>query len=461
MVCSIDFGAYVMSTKSDTNTKLEQTYVSTATGGGEPADSRQQNPATLGKVNEEQGMQFSNTVPSTSIDSYNTKILRTGIDSLYLSYQGDLTEESSIKLTELKKLAQSNDPHTVSLAQIALNDHVFEVKDRGRHPFAFILNDNWYRIEIAKLGAIRTPLAHVQIRSELLTQHGVENSVSDLNNIVNELGILTESPAVSRLDLCVDFVTDYPLFEISDNDWVTKARTMDRYTVKREFSGWVIGIGGNIIARLYNKTLEMEKHPRPYLEERHRECGWDGASDVWRLEFQFRREALRELGLKSFSSLSGSLAGLWQYASTDWLRLIIPSDTDKTQSRWLAACVWEVLQQAKWSGDQKVSRVAVAKGRPPSDRSLFINGISGLTSFMAREGYSDPIEGVHEYIRLAKKYHDDREHMTGFDFHGYLAQKVALKVKSYNTYLNMPEDKNIHPSDKAVADEYRKQSDGE
>lgn len=427
----------------------------------EPAESPKQSPVLLGQIDKSQGTQSSNTVPFTSIKSYNTKILRTGIDSLYLSYQGDLSEESSIRLTELKKLAQSNDPSTVSLAQIALDSHVFEVKDRGRHPFAFILSDNWYRIEIAKLGAIRTPLSHVQVMSQLLTEYGVASAVSDLNDIVHKLGIVTASPAVSRLDLCVDFVTDYPLADIVDADWVTRAKDMDRYTVQRTFSGWVIGVGGNLSARLYNKTLEMTKKPRPYLEQIHRESGWDGYSDVWRLEFQFRREALRELGIISFSSLKESLAGLWHYASSDWLRLTLPNQSDKTQSRWPTACVWEVLQQAHWSGDDTVSRVPVEKGRPPSDRSLFINGISGLTSFMAREGYSDPIEGVHQYIQSAKQFHDNREHMTGFDFHGYIGQKVALKVKGYNTYLNMPEDQTIHPSNKAVADEYRKQSDGE
>jgi len=426
-----------------------------------PAESPKQNPATQGRIDDKQGTQSSNTVPSTSIKSYNTKILRAGIDSLYLSYQGDLLEESSIRLTELKKMAQSPDPRVTALAQIDINNHIFEVKDRGRHPFAFILNDNWYRIEIAKRGAVRTPLAHVQVMSELLTEHGVEQSVSDLNNIINDLGILSESPAVSRLDLCLDFVTDYPLDSIVDDDWVTRAKDMDRYTVQRTFSGWVIGIGGNIVARLYNKTLEMKKNPRPYLEKIHSECGWDGEQDVWRLEFQFRRIALRELGIKSFSSLNESLAGLWKYASSDWLRLTIPSDTDKTQSRWLTACVWEVLQQAKWAGDKSVSRIPVEKGRLPSDRYLFVNGLGGLTSFMAREGYTDPIDGVHQFIRSAKRYHDDREYLTEFDFRGYIEQKVALKVKSYNTYQNMPVDSDLHPSDKAVADEYRKQSDGE
>jgi hypothetical protein len=450
-----------MSTNSDRNSKLEQNINNNDLAGLVPAETPKQNPATLEKSDNNQGTQSSNTVPSTSINTYNTKILRTGIDSLYLSYQGELSVESSIRLTELKKLAQSNDPSTVSLAQIALNNHIFEVKDRGRHPFAFILNDNWYRIEIAKLGAIRTPLAHVQVMSELLTEYGVDSSVSDLNDIVHKLGIVTTSPAVRRLDLCVDFVTDYPLADIVDDDWVTRAKDMDRYTVQRTFSGWVIGVGGNLSARLYNKTLEMTKEPRPYLEQIHRECGWNGYSDVWRLEFQFRREALRELGIISFNSLNESLAGLWQYASTDWLRLTLPNQSDNTQSRWPTACVWDVLQHAHWSGDDAISRVPVDKGRPPSDRSLFINGISGLTSFMAQEGYSDPIEGVHKYIQSAKRFHDNREYMTGYDFHGYIGQKVALKVKGYNTYLNMPVEQTIHPADKAVADEYRKQSDGE
>ena len=451
-----------MQKNSDTTTDQEQTFPTITEAWKEAADCRQLLSTSMREsLSKKWGTQSSNTVPSTSINTYSTKILRTGIDSLYLSYQGDLLEASSIRLIELKKMAQSPDPRIVALAQMPINKHVFEVKDRGRHPFAFILNDNWYRIEIAKLGAVRTPLAHVQVMSELLTEYGVESAVSDLNNIVNHLGILSDSPAVSRLDLCVDFVTDFPLAEIVETDWVTRAKDMDRYTVQRTFSGWVIGIGGNIVARLYNKTLEMRKKPRPYLEKLHRECGWDGLSDVWRLEFQFRREALRELGIIYFSSLKDSLAGLWTYASNDWLRLTLPNDSDKTQSRWPTACVWEALKQAQWSGEKSISRLPVEKGRPPSDRSLFVNGLSGLTSFMARDGYSDPIEGVHAYIRSAKQYHDDREYMTDYDFHGYLAQKVALKVKAYNTYRNMPENQNIHPSDKAVADAYRKLSDGE
>ncbi len=54
-------------------------------------------------ISSSKGTPSSNTVPSNCNNQYKTKILRNGIDSLYLSYQGELSQEGSIKLTELKK----------------------------------------------------------------------------------------------------------------------------------------------------------------------------------------------------------------------------------------------------------------------------------------------------------------------------------------------------------------------
>lgn len=406
------------------------------------------------------GTQSSNTVPSNCINTHNTKILRSGIDSLYLSYPGSLTEESSIKLTQLKKLAQSGIADRVSLAQLPLSDHLFEVKDKGRHPFAFILADNHYRIELARLGAGRTPLAHVQISSEVLTLQGAELSVLNLTEIINQLGVMEDSPWVSRVDLCVDFVTDYDLSEVMDLNWITRAREFDRFTDQRMFSGWRIG-SGSIKARLYNKTVEMRKKPRPYLEAIYSGLGVEPGQQVWRLEFELRRETLRELNVKTFSELMNALAGLWLYCTEDWLRLCEPSETDQTQSRWPVMEVWKVLQGTVWSGFVNVTRKEVEKGRPPCDRSLFINGLSGLTSFMAREGIVDPIEGPHAFIQAARDFHNNRQYMTGLDFVGYVSEKVKAKARAYNSYRVMPEHETFHPADKATTEAYRKLSDGE
>lgn len=406
------------------------------------------------------GTPSSNTVPSNSISQCNTKILRSGIDSLYLSYKGDLFVESSIKLTELKKLAQSCDPRNVALAQYKKIGHIFDVSDKGSNPFAYVLKDNWYRISISKLGNTKTPLAYAQVSSELLTLEGVEIASTNLSSIIKSLGNVSGSANVSRVDLCVDFITDYPLDQITESDWITKAKDMSRYIDQRQFSGWKIGTRKTISARLYNKTLEMKKNPRPYLEQLWKKSGWDGIQSVWRLEFELRRDFLRAFSVVSIESMNQHLSGLWQYATCDWLRLAIPNPSDKTQSRWLTSDLWQTLQSVTWTGKSELLRTPVHKGRPPSDRSLFVNGLSGYTSFMAREGIVNPSEGAHKFFLAARKYHDGREHYTSLFYDDYVEQKVALKVKSYNSGINQSVDSDIHPAEKAVIDAYREQSDG-
>lgn len=451
-----------MSINSDNNTLSSVNSSNSSAGRAGAADSGQRHLADLAKSEKHtQGTQSSNTVPPTCINTYNTRILRVGIDSLYLSYQGELTEENSLKLTELKKLAQSDDPARVALAQIELNGHLFGVSERGSRLFSYVIQNNLYRISIAKLGAKLAPLAYVQVSSELLTKKSLELIIDDLSAIVEGLGSVTEQAAISRVDICADFVTKYHLFEVEDQDWVTRADDIHNYSNKRTYSGTSIGAGGDISARLYNKTLEMLKKPRPYLEELYLVAGWSDSQDVWRLEFQFMRDSLRSLGLHYISDLKKSLSGLWNYATFNWLRHTVPNPTDQTQSRWHTSEWWEVMQSADWGEGDSLSRLPVDKGRVPSDKSLFVNGISGLTSFMARESIIDPYEGASLYLQSAKEYHDKREHITGLDFMGYIQQKVSLKIREYGTAQNQPQETDIHPANKRVADAYRKSSDGE
>lgn len=77
-----------------------------------------------------QGTAPSNTVPSNSTEDSHTRILRTGIDTLYLSYSGELFQEQGIRLANLKELAQSPDPERQALAQLELATHTFEVGDK-------------------------------------------------------------------------------------------------------------------------------------------------------------------------------------------------------------------------------------------------------------------------------------------------------------------------------------------
>ena len=119
------------------------------------------------------------------------------------------------------------------------------------------------------------------------------------------------------------------------------------------------------------------------------------------------------------------------------------------------------MQAVNWGAGESLSRKPLETRRVPIDRTLFVNGISALTSFMAREGIIDPYEGTNRYLQSAKEYHDNRAHVTGLDFIGYSQQKVALKTREFGINQNHPQHVDIHPADKAIADVYRKLSDGE
>ena len=164
------------------------------------------------------GAEPCNTAPANSLPGGTVRILRTGIDSLYLSYPGTLTTETAIRLDKLKEFAQADNPAQVALAQYPAGDHLFEVRDRGSCLFAYVLVDHWYRINVASKKAKALPLAIAQIASELLTLQGPRPAESVLRSIVDTLGQVAGVPRVSRADLCVDFVTDYPLHLIRDED---------------------------------------------------------------------------------------------------------------------------------------------------------------------------------------------------------------------------------------------------
>lgn len=403
----------------------------------------------------------SNTAPCNSNLGCPTQILRSGIDSLYLSYAGDITEETALRLKTLKDLARCKEPQDKKLAQYEAEGHIFETSDKGRSLFKYVLKDNWYRLDISGLTATTAPLAYVQIASEPLLYVGHDEVTATLDKIIKTLGQATFPANVSRVDLCVDFTTTAPLETISDLNWVTRAKNFSRYIDKRQFSGWSIGIGGDISARLYNKTLELEHSGKEYMHTVWAECGWDGVSPVWRLEFQFRRTVLRQLGVRSYTDLINHLGGLWLYACQDWLKLTTPSEKDKTQSRWPVQPVWQALQQVDWDLSEPVQRQAVTTYRLPCERSLYVNGLSGLTSYMASHGIVDTLEGIRSFYQAARHYHDSREYLTEKNFDDYIADKVALKTRSYNTMRNLPDDTGIHPVDTVVANEYRKRSDGE
>ena len=279
-----------------------------------PARTRASAPDRRSHGEDAQGTPPSNTVP-LKYNPEKTKLLRYGVDSLYLSYPCMLSEDWDKKLTRLKELAQLEDELSQSAAQVAICGHLFEVRDKGAGRFSYVLVDNAYRIQVSNSRSKSLPLAYVQISSEYLSHAGIEKAEEDLRHIVNTLGVVNEPANISRVDLFADFCADYQMDAFEPlRDWVTRVETMSLYYSYGHFSGWSFGSGGDIVARLYDKTLEVEKKSHKfYLHELWATTGWDGASQVWRMEFEAKRNALVSLQLPKLSHLLANQAALWRY----------------------------------------------------------------------------------------------------------------------------------------------------
>lgn len=252
------------------------------------------------------------------------KILRTGVDSLYLSYRGTLSREWEGKLEEAKRLARSEDRRLRAQAQISIGQELFRVAGHGAKPFAYVFGNNWFTVHVSRRENVGFPMAVAQVSSEVLTRAGVEAAVEALRFVVGTLGDVRDPASINRVDLCVDFLTDFPLEQIERVQWVTRAKNKAVYEEDGQFTGFMIGRGGQIAGRMYNKTLEIKVSGKEYLFAIWRELGWDGESPVWRQEFQVRRAPLAELGIDTVDDLKLKVAGLWRYLTEDWLRLTVP-----------------------------------------------------------------------------------------------------------------------------------------
>ena len=402
----------------------------------------------------------SNTASHNSNPEY-FRPLRWGTDSLYLSYPGELRPEVESRLKSLKVLAQSQDPGKQAQAQYPLGDHIFEVKDRGAALFPYILQDGTFRIQLARPSKT-LPMAYVKVSSGYLAHVSPTEAEQALSSLLAELGSLQSSANVSRIDLFADFATAEDMDSWTRHAWVTRAALVNAYAIDGKFSGWTIGAGGIVSARLYDKRLEIETSGKYYLLDLWRKAGWDGSQPVWRLEFQLKREALTQRGLSDLGTAMNNLNGLWSYATTEWLRLTLPYPEDKTRSRWPIHPLWGCLSAIDWETSGGPLTAQHTHAQLPTDEKLFSMGFNALIAYMARERMTDLYAGHQAFMTAMYAHLDQKAERQDKPFDPYVNDKLALKAREFNSMLNNPDQEKERQEEEQerVAKAYRKASDG-
>lgn len=401
----------------------------------------------------------SNTVPYNCNNEY-FKLLRFGVDSLYLSYQGELFPEVKERLIKLKQLAQHPEADQQAQAQYAIAGHIFEIKDKGSSIFPYVMEDGAFRISLSRTSK-KTPMAYVKISSRYLCSIKPAEAEKHLREILKELGTLDSSAHVSRIDLCADFVSPENMESWGREAWITRGKKIDAHAVNEKFTGWSIGLGGKISCRLYNKLLEIHTSGRTDLVPLWKETGWQEDEPVWRVEFQLMRDVLAEHGLISLDSVLANLNGLWSYASTEWLRLTLPNPDDQTRSRWPIHPLWGYISSIDWETDFNTLSRSFKATRLPEDKRILSLGVSSLASFMGKYGITDFDEGLDRYLLALHQYLCDRGEFDGLSGEDWFLERVRLRGKECNTISNINEaDQKCLEVERAAKD-YRKASEGE
>ena len=392
------------------------------------------------------------------------RLLRVGVDSLYLSFYGDLLPDVEGELAQRKYHAQSRHADEQALAQWEIGKHVFAISDRGQQRFSFILQDNSYRICLRSGQGSRLPLAYVQVSSELLAHKPLEAVVEELGQIIGELTESASMPVVSRVDLYADFQTDTDIGAIPREAWITEASGIDTYSRDGKFTGWVFGAGSSMSARLYDKTIEIQKSHKTYFHDLWKRAGWDGSSTVWRLEFQLRRELLAAFRISDFSRLLEYMGGLWLGAVNSWLRLTVPNPNDSNRARWPIHPIWEYLSEIRWRLDDEPLTRTYTPARVPSLEKLYRMYTALLTSYMAVKGLRVYGEGCIRLMEDCREWHESwcRDQIK-MEFPDWLDQKLSLKARQFNTRRNVRTVRqDAKTSDQVEKDavDYHKQSRG-
>ena len=250
----------------------------------------------------------------------------------------------------------------------------FKVQWKQRGPYSVVLDNDSLNIALGNTAPWQSsPSVYVQVKSEYIWSTGIEEMHRQTLDVVNDLYMEASfREQVSRVDVFADIAWSKP-FQAGDIQKFSKrAKDTNTWEAHGQVTGFTVG-KGKIQARIYDKALELRRSGKDWLYDL-----WEVSQDsqVWRVEFQLRREALKEFGIESFDDLLKASPSLWDYLTGKWLSV-------RANKRLVS--FWEAVQAAKFAtGDNPVQFVKRVKMRVGMTWEQAVNQIGGIVESCAR-----------------------------------------------------------------------------
>jgi len=331
------------------------------------------------------------------------KSLLSGIDTLVLSFDTYWTSRTFFELLngKLEEAKALKEEVPFSIVEADGNAIQFMLKPHGAGGYAWLLLGNDYCLKI--MDAVKPesrPNLIVEFRSEFLWSVGPLEAVTRIIDALECIGAGLPIHKPSRVDLCKDLL-------VTGNGWtidllkyaVTKATIDATHRKHQQMSGITFGQKA-MVARLYDKTREIkEKSGKTWFYDL-----WDleklpENTLVLRVEFQLRREMLRDLLLNDISTLFQALPNIWAYCTQDWLKFQDNPGEHHTKRNTLAW--WKVVQDS-FCGLQEGEPLIRAKAIETDKKRLSQQATGIGTSLIAmdrEEGKADQAPCQEDYYK--------------------------------------------------------------
>ena len=275
------------------------------------------------------------------------KIVNSGIDGLVIGF--DIARYRNTKYFMSLKAAKARAGEKLfggKGASVNWFGKEFSVSAKGTRGYEWILENADVRIYIAqeaKDGQVY-PEVYVTFRANYLWQIGPVRAVQSFKDWLKTWSVVKDD-RVSRCDLCIDIEMQLPEINIKE-EVVTRAKNKiayyEEYATCKRNTGYRMG-SGPLIARIYDKSLEIKASQKEWFKDIWIDNGWDNESNIVRVEFQARRDFLKKMSVNSFESLCERMADMWRYYTNEWLTIRVPGK-DTHRNRWPVSEWWKTIQ---------------------------------------------------------------------------------------------------------------------
>ena len=266
------------------------------------------------------------------------RLLLSGLDTVEVAYW---FRPSIGCLLDFQVLAQKREAMKASKRRepvvVLLGSKEFLLAGHGTGSgYPFLMENGEAAIQF---GEFNNPGFFVTYRSHALWHKGAAVLHQELREWATSLRMSLGSmgEALSRVDFAFD--VHLPAIDFDEDSIVTLAAKDAQHRKDRKLQTMRFGEGDTVL-RIYDKSAEIRDSSQKTWFHKL----WGGVTEnVWRVEFQVRKDVLRRFGIRSFQDLFDGSGDVLRFLFHEHTTLRVRG-VDSNRSRWPLHPMWNLLQ---------------------------------------------------------------------------------------------------------------------